>query len=54
MTILDYIAANPNLFWPRLNRRSGSGWLSRGLSVRTWRCPPLLPHCMCTVCNAWR
>ncbi len=45
---------NPNLFWPRLNRRSGSGWLSRGLSVRTWRCPPLLPHCMCTVCNAWR
>lgn len=47
-------ARNPNLFWLRRNRRSGSGWLSRGLSVRTWRCPPLLPHCMCTVCNAWR
>ncbi|WP_434058653.1 hypothetical protein, partial [Escherichia coli] len=29
----------------RLNRHSGSGWLNRGLSVRTWRCPPLLPHC---------
>ncbi len=47
-------ARNPNLFWLRLNRRSGSGWLSRGLLVRTWRCQPLLPHFMCTACNAWR
>lgn len=28
-------------------------WLAeQGLIGQTWRCPPLLPHCMCTVCNA--